>query len=202
MSAIILCDGDTLGDGNGSYIKGLHHDARERKLTCMGSTNPVDTEVALRVDQIAKVLRRKRLALGVTQQEMARRVDVSARLWAEVERGERPNVSLETALRLLAAVGLRVRLSDVTSAASEEHEHDASLARAAHRRATWTGGRARLGADGDPNVDELSASERLRAVAQVSQLAYAIAQDPRTHSSKANSSPRKLAISKRRHRAT
>ena len=139
----------------------------------------------LRVDQIAKALRQGRLALGETQQELAGRVGVSARLWAEVERGERPNVSLETALRLLAAVGIRVQLKGLTSAPRDgdereaderdADERDAALARAAHRRATWTGGRVPLGAAHEPRVDNLTTSERMGAVAQISQLAYAVA---------------------------
>jgi len=110
---------------------------------------------------------------------------VSARLWAEVERGERPNVSLETALRLLAAVGIRVQLKGPTSAPRDgderdgderdADERDAALARAAHRRATWTGGRVPLGAAHEPRVDNLTTSERMGAVAQISQLAYAVA---------------------------
>lgn len=134
----------------------------------------------MRVDQIAKALRQGRLARGETQQELAGRVGVSARLWAEVERGERPNVSLETALRLLAAVGIRVQLKGPTSAPRDgderdADERDAALARAAHRRATWTGGRAPLGAAHEPRVDNLTTSERMGAVAQISQLAYAVA---------------------------
>jgi len=139
----------------------------------------------LRVDQIAKALRQGRLALGETQQKLAGRVGVSARLWAEVERGERPNVSLETALRLLAAVGIRVQLKGPTSALRDgderdaderdADERDAALARAAHRRATWTGGRVPLGAAHEPRVDNLTTSERMGAVAQISQLAYAVA---------------------------
>ena len=134
----------------------------------------------MRVDQIAKALRQGRLALGETQQELAGRVGVSARLWAEVERGERPNVSLETALRLLAAVGIRVQLKGLTSAPRDgderdADERDAALARAAHRRATWTGGRVPLGAAHEPRVDNLTTSERMGAVAQISQLAYAVA---------------------------
>ena len=144
----------------------------------------------MRVDQIAKALRQGRLALGETQQKLASRVGVSARLWAEVERGERPNVSLETALRLLAAVGIRVQLKGPTSAPRDgderdgderdaderdADERDAALARAAHRRATWTGGRVPLGAAHEPRVDNLTTSERMGAVAQISQLAYAVA---------------------------
>ncbi|MEQ1693093.1 MAG: helix-turn-helix transcriptional regulator [Gemmatimonas sp.] len=129
----------------------------------------------MRAQQIAKSLRAARLKLGVTQKEMAERVGVSPRLWAEVERGERPNVSLETALRMLKAVGVTLRFDGL--AARVPSEEEAMAARAAHRRATWTGGRARLGDDDEPRVDDLSVSERLGAVAMVSQLAYASASD-------------------------
>ncbi|MBL0170624.1 MAG: helix-turn-helix transcriptional regulator [Gemmatimonadaceae bacterium] len=127
----------------------------------------------MRAQQIAKSLRSARLKLGATQKEMAERVGVSPRLWAEVERGERPNVSLETALRMLKAVGVALRLDEVSARVPSAEE--AMLARAAERRATWTGGRTRLGEDDEPRVDSLSVSERLGAVAMVSQLAYAFA---------------------------
>ncbi len=127
----------------------------------------------MRAQQIAKSLRTARLNLGATQKDMAERVGVSPRLWAEVERGERPNVSLETALRMLNAVGVTLRLGDVP--ARVPSEEDALQARAAHRRATWTGGRARLGEDDEPRVDDLSVADRLGAVAMVSQFAYAFA---------------------------
>ena len=123
----------------------------------------------MRTQQVARSLRAARRAVGATQKEMAERVGVSPRLWAEVERGERPNVSLDTALRMLNAVGLTVRLTSEVSSAAATLE-----ARAAHRRATWTGGRTRLGEDDDPSVDELNAEERLGAVALVSQLAYSL----------------------------
>ena len=63
-------------------------------------------------DQVGSLLRSARKTLGLTQAELARRARVSERLWAEVERGERPNVSLETALRMLSEVGVTVRLND------------------------------------------------------------------------------------------
>lgn len=127
----------------------------------------------MRAQQIAKSLRAARLKLGATQKAMAERVGVSPRLWAEVERGERPNVSLETALRMLKAVGVTLRLEDVPVRVTSEEE--ALQARAAHRRATWTGGRGRLGEDDEPRVDDLSEADRLGAVAMVSQFAYAFA---------------------------
>ena len=129
----------------------------------------------MHAEQITKLLRRARQHLGATQKEMAERVGVSHRLWAEVERGERPNVSLETALRMLSSVGLQVRLDRTTDLPRESSELVARRARAAHRRATWTGGWTRRGEDDEPSADGLEVSERLGAVAMVSQPAYAVA---------------------------
>lgn len=63
-------------------------------------------------DQLGARLKCSRKALRLTQRELARRAEVSERLWAEVERGERPNVSLETALRMLNLVGVSIRFED------------------------------------------------------------------------------------------
>lgn len=62
--------------------------------------------------QLGARLKCSRKALRLTQRELARRAEVSERLWAEVERGERPNVSLETALRMLNLVGVSIRFED------------------------------------------------------------------------------------------
>lgn len=61
--------------------------------------------------QVAHIVREARKMLGITQREAAARVGVSHRLWAEFERGERPNVSLETALRMLSFMRINVRLT-------------------------------------------------------------------------------------------
>lgn len=129
-------------------------------------------------EQIGGLLRSARQALGSTQREMARRAGVSHRLWAEVERGERPNVSLETALRMLGEVGMGVRLTG-PSGASRELRHPAGhtaarAARAALRRATWQGRQLRLEQEGMEDAAVVRGEERLAAVAQVSAQAFAV----------------------------
>ena len=123
--------------------------------------------------EIAEALRLARLRRGTTQRDIAAQVGVSTRLWAEFERGERPNVSLQTVLRMADAVGLRFTIAD----ARPEVEIAISSARerAERRRAEWTGGHALLGADIEPSVQLLTSAERFVAVAEVSQLAYAMA---------------------------
>jgi transcriptional regulator with XRE-family HTH domain len=59
-------------------------------------------------NRIGKLLRNARQQLNLSRAELARRAGVSARLVAELERGQRPNVSLESALKLLGIVGVSV----------------------------------------------------------------------------------------------
>jgi transcriptional regulator with XRE-family HTH domain len=130
--------------------------------------------------QVGALLKASRKALGLTQKELARRVAVSERLWAEVERGERPNVSLETALRMLSEVGVSMRLDD--SVGSSHVLHDpataaaARKARAAIRRATWQGRQIRLEQEGVNTPPAKRRSNGLDAVARVSEQAFVIAQ--------------------------
>lgn len=130
--------------------------------------------------QVADLLKTARKALGLSQKELARRAGVSHRLWAEVERGERPNVSLETALRLLGEVGITVRLTEPMGTSRElgNTSTAARAARAAVRRATWQGRQIRLSDEGN-EVDDAPTStrgaDRLAAVALVSEQAFAIA---------------------------
>ncbi|MEO7963579.1 MAG: helix-turn-helix transcriptional regulator [Gemmatimonadaceae bacterium] len=95
------------------------------------------------------------ISFPFTQKELARRVGVSERLWAEVERGERPNVSLETALRMLSEVGVGIRLDDPLGSSVVLHDPAAAAAaaaarkaRATIRRATWPGRQIRLAQEG------------------------------------------------------
>ena len=106
-----------------------------------------------------------RKTLGLTQKELARRANVSERLWAEVERGERPNVSLETALRMLSEVGVSVRLNDPLGTSRELSDAQtivaARVARAAVRRASWTGTQTTLAEEGvPPEVGDASCAAR------------------------------------------
>jgi transcriptional regulator with XRE-family HTH domain len=133
-------------------------------------------------DQIADLLKTARKGLGLTQKELARRAGVSHRLWAEVERGERPNVSLETALRMLSEVGVGIRLTDPRGTSREIRgpgtEAAARAARAAVRRATWQGRQIRLdqeGQEGQASPAAARAAGRLGAVTRVSEQAFAVA---------------------------
>lgn len=132
--------------------------------------------------QIAATLRRARQSLGLTQREAAARAEVSHRLWSEVERGERPNVSLETAVRMLGHVGVTLRLADASGATTDvrdpSFEAAARAARAAVRRATWTGRVIRLEDDHDAPMP--TRAERIAAVSQVTRQAHAIAELPRS----------------------
>lgn len=133
--------------------------------------------------QIADLLKSARKALGLSQKELAHRAGVSHRLWAEVERGERPNVSLETALRLLGEAGVTIRLTDPLGMSRELSNPStgaraARAARAAVRRATWQGRQIRLSAEGEELDDppaNTQGADRLAAVALISEQAFAVA---------------------------
>src|SRR5476649_1514663 len=102
-------------------------------------SSPAHRGAPMLSNEIATLLKSSRKTIGLTQQAAASRADVGHRLWAEVERGERPNVSLETALRMLRAVGVAVQLTDPTGATSEIRPPTSAIARAARaaaRRAT------------------------------------------------------------------
>ena len=60
--------------------------------------------------QIGSTLREARQFLAISQAELATRAGVTTRLVSEFERGVRPNVSLETALRILNEVGVVIQL--------------------------------------------------------------------------------------------
>lgn len=91
-------------------------------------------------DPIGVLLLSTRKQLKISRQELARRGKVSTRLLAELERGERPNVSLESALKLLRSVGISVRLTAPHGVVEEIRDASAAAmeraARAAHRRKT------------------------------------------------------------------
>ena len=119
---------------------------------------------------IGSALRQARTTHGISRAELAAQAGVSVRLVAEFERGQRPNVSLETALTLLQLVGLRLPFGDD---ASRTDVADARALRAARRRATWRGEKHRMGNAPPPPIPE-SAVERLAAVTSASRLVYAI----------------------------
>jgi transcriptional regulator with XRE-family HTH domain len=131
------------------------------------------------------------MALGLSQKELARRARVSHRLWAEVERAERPNVSLETALRMLAEVGVSIRLTGPSGASQELRDPAtaaaARAARAAVRRATWPGRQLRLEQEGTDDVAGARGASGLAAVSSVSTQAFAVAGARGTRSTRASS---------------
>ncbi len=67
------------------------------------------------VSALGAELRHRREVLHLTQAAAAGLTGVSHRLWSEVERGARPNVSLNTVLRMLQTIGLDLALRPRTS---------------------------------------------------------------------------------------
>ncbi len=123
--------------------------------------------------RVALALREARLAHGFSIATLASMAGVSPRLVSDFELGKRPNVSLETALRLLELVDSSVFAQPVASATDADDEHAARAARAARRRATWSGEKTSLTAQSEPTVPAVAAA-RLVAVADASQLAVGL----------------------------
>ncbi len=121
----------------------------------------------------------------MSRETLAQQAGVSTRLVADFERGARPNVSLETALRLLQIVGLSTGLDQATHRSEGLSDTDAAridrAARAAQRRATWVGSRTSL-SESDAPPPPSSPAERLAAVREVSQRVFAISQGTLTAS--------------------
>jgi len=130
-------------------------------------------------NQLGILLRDTRKAVGLSQKDAARRAQVSNRLWAEVERGERPNVSLATALRMLSEVGISVRLGDPRGTTHELRdpgtEEAARAARAMIRRATWTGRQILLSDEGIEPQIPTGRADNIGKVARISAQASTIA---------------------------
>jgi transcriptional regulator with XRE-family HTH domain len=94
------------------------------------------------IDPIGEMLKVARKATGLSHKELAGRAEVSTRLVAEFERGQRTNVSLATALRVLAEVGVVIQLTDAAGGKVELGDpRRAAAVRANLRRTTWTGNR-------------------------------------------------------------
>ena len=130
-------------------------------------------------DRIGVLLKNARKQLNLSRDELARRGDVSTRLVAELERGQRPNVSLESALKLLNVVGVSVIARAPNGVTTEIHNASAAAleraARAARRRQTWTGRQIHLHDEGDDPRPGRSKAKRVAAVSQISKHAYLIA---------------------------
>ena len=137
-------------------------------------------------ERIGVLLRHARKDLKLSRAELASRGGVSTRLVAELERGQRPNVSLESALKLLNVLGVSV-VARAPSGATAEIRNASTrglerAARAERRRQTWTGRHVHLHDEGDDPPPGRSIAKRVAAVSQVSRQAYSIASASRGRS--------------------
>jgi transcriptional regulator with XRE-family HTH domain len=130
-------------------------------------------------DGLGPVLRSARKQLSLSREQLASRAQVSPRLVAELERSQRPNVSLESALRLLNIVGVSLIAKAPNGMAAEIRGASAigleRAARAARRRKTWKGRHVLMHDAGDDPRPAKSKAKRLIAVGQVSKQAYVVA---------------------------
>lgn len=141
-------------------------------------------EVAMLSDGLGPLLKSARQQLGLSREALASKAGVSMRLVAEFERGQRSNVSLESALRLFKSVGITVVARAPHGLAAEIRGTGAArlerAARAAHRRETWTGRFVHLRDSGDAPRAPRALPRRIASVAAISDAAYVIASGGRT----------------------
>jgi transcriptional regulator with XRE-family HTH domain len=162
----------------GQYIKGWHIKGLSvRQLRAI--LHQLVSEVRMFSARIGRLLKNARRQLDLSREELARRGGVSTRLVAELERGQRPNVSLESALKLLQAVGVSVVATAPNGAIAEIRSRSAAdlarAARAARRRQTWTGRQIFLHDDDEDPRPKRSTAKRLTSVGQVSKQAFLVA---------------------------
>lgn len=69
----------------------------------------MDAEVFAR--EVGRLVRERRLALGMTQKTLALMMDVSRRFIVDLELGKAPGVRMSTLLRVLEALGISISLS-------------------------------------------------------------------------------------------
>lgn len=128
--------------------------------------------------RLGELLQRARKQLNISREELARRAKVSTRLVAELERGQRPNVSLESSLKLLTLVGVSIVAKAPDGATAEIRDARSTAleraARAALRRRTWTGGHIHLRDEGEAPGAGRSHAERLSALSEISKQAFAL----------------------------
>ncbi len=74
------------------------------------------------ITYIGQTLRKARLKRRLSQPEAARRAGVGTRLWSEVERGLRANVSASTILEMLEKVGLTLQITEIVDASAAPEE--------------------------------------------------------------------------------
>lgn len=133
--------------------------------------------------QLGELLRASRKDLHISREALARSAGVSTRLIAEVERGERPNVSLESMLKLLSLVGVSVVATSPGGIPASVRDSESWVrergARAAFRRANWTGRRIHLRDEGDEPRVGRSRSGRLAALTRVSRQANTLSSSKR-----------------------
>lgn len=131
------------------------------------------------VTGFGELLRKTRKHRTLTRAALAERCGVSVRLVAELEQGNRPNVSFESALKLLRAAGVSIVARAPNGGVVEIRDRltagEERTARAMQRRNTWTGRAVRLHASNDEPRPARSKSKRLAAVEEVSRQVYAIA---------------------------
>ena len=130
-----------------------------------------------RIGSLLRVARRQR---NLSRAALARRGGVSVRLVAELERGQRPNVSLESALKLLKIAGVSLVATTRDGAAARMGGAPEAVppdrdARAARRRQTWTGRQVALREEDNDPRPERSKAKRFASVAHVSRQAFLIA---------------------------
>ena len=123
-----------------------------------------------RPDALATELRNARRQRGLSIATLAVDASVSPRLISEFEQGKRPNVSLETALRLLTMVGVSLHLHD---AAEPTDSAPARAERAAQRRNSWTGTLSALHAQAAPEAPARTARAATAVAAGFAALAAA-----------------------------
>ena len=128
------------------------------------------------------LLKRARRHMCISREELARRGKVSTRLVAEVERGQRPNVSLESAMKLLNLVGVTIAARAPDGATAEIGDADSAAvqrgARASLRRRTWTGRHVPLRNESTAPDSGRTHVERLSAASRISRQAFAMSKAP------------------------
>ena len=128
--------------------------------------------------QLGAHFKAARKALRWSQRDVAESVGVSERLVREFVRGLRPNLSVDTAFRLLAHVGVSMHLASTGSLAVRIEvpgtEEQSRAARAQIRRATLRVVKTRLSLADDEPPPPRSRAKRLASVAEVSATAHAL----------------------------
>lgn len=123
---------------------------------------------------LGQLLRRARESAGRSRAHLAAELGVSVRLLAELERGARPNVSLETAVRLLTTVGVTLTVAAPGQPTlTLEDARAAADSRARVRRTQWSGRITTLYAPPD-DFDDGPAADRLARVGPLSSAVSAV----------------------------